>query len=219
MGNGLSASNMSVSCVVVGLCCFARSLSQTKLFLPMLALGLAELAVSAERGLALQVAGRKVRCIAGQGVRVRGESIVVVLVLSMVLLLLLLLRMRLLVLVMALGVLLRLLLLLTKLLGHVHVHLEALVAIAVEQAMLIEHGKSRRVGAGRAIGRGRVLRVKGNALGRGDGRSVPSMELTLRLGLVEILAGSLEPEGTIGHLGMQSGGRERRATASSFLQH
>jgi hypothetical protein len=37
--------------------------------------------------------------------------------------------------------------------------------------------------------------------------------------LVEILAGSLEPKGTIGHLGMEGGGDERRATASSFLQH
>lgn len=58
-----------------------------------------------------------------------------------------------------------------------------------------------------------------DALRGGNGRAVTSLKLTLRLWLVEILAGSLEPKGTIGHLGMEGGGDERLATASSFLQH
>jgi hypothetical protein len=97
----------------------------------------------------------------------------VVLVLSMVGLLLLL-RVGL-VLVVGLQILLRLLLL-AELLGHVHMHLEALVTVAVEDAMLIKHGiESGRVGAGGAVGRGSVLGMEGNALGGGDGRAVTSL--------------------------------------------
>ena len=103
----------------------------------------------------------------------RSKGIVVVLVLSMVGLLLLL-RMGL-ILVVSLQILLRLLLL-TELFAHVHVHLEALVTVAVEDAMLIKHGiESGRVGAGRAVGRGSVLSVEGDALRGGDGRAVTSL--------------------------------------------
>lgn len=117
------------------------------------------------------------------------------------------------------GILLRLLLLRTKLLGHVHVHLKALVAVSIDEAMLVEHGKRWRIGAGRAIGRWRILRVKGNARGRGYRGAVASLELARRRGLIVILARSLEPKGTIGHLGMQDAGDQRRAAASFFLQH
>lgn len=97
-----------------------------------------------------------------------------VLVLSMVGLLLLLLRMGL-SLVVRLQILLRLLLL-AELLGHIHVHLEALVTIAVEDTMLIKHSiEGRRVGAGRAVGRGSVLCVKRDALRGGYGRAVTSL--------------------------------------------
>jgi hypothetical protein len=133
----------------------------------VLAGGLAKLTVGAERRLALHVAGGKVRSGAREVVRVRSKGIVVVLVLSMVRLLLLL-RVGL-VLVVGLQILLRLLLL-AELLGHIHVHLEALVTIAVEDAMLIKHGiESGRVGAGGAVGRGGVLSMEGDALRSGDG--------------------------------------------------
>jgi len=55
-------------------------------------------------------------------------------------------------------------------------HLEALVTVAVEDAMLIKHGiESGRVGTGGAIGRGSVLSMEGNALRGGDGRAVTSL--------------------------------------------
>ena len=173
LGDSLSASDMSVPGVVVGLRSVTRYLSQALLLLPVLAGRLAQLTVGAKRRLALHVAGGEVRSGAREVVRVRSKGVVVVLVLSMVGLLLLL-RVGL-ILVVSLQILLRLLLL-AELLGHVHVHLEALVTVAVEDAMLIKHGiESGRVGARRAIGRGSVLSVEGNALRSGDGRAVTSL--------------------------------------------
>lgn len=100
---------------------------------------------------------------------------------------------------------------------HVHLHLEALVTLsAIEQAMLVvlvalvEHAVGAvgwRVGAWRAVGRGRVVGVE--AYSRiVDGRSVSLVRMArvvclLALLLVVILSGPWEPEATIGHLKTQ----------------
>jgi len=99
-------------------------------------------------------------------------------------------------------------------LRHVHLHLEAVVRLtAVQQRVLalmmalVEHVERRRMSAGRAVRRRSVVIVK--AYPRVvDRRTVPLVEVPrivrlLILRLKQILAGSWEPEATIGHLSME----------------